>query len=102
MTAASLEAIHFIDQYIEWISCYDPHSLLKTTDGGDHWAEIYDFGEDHIRELVFTDENNGWGISGAKLYKTLIKIYFLFLQSNRKYKNALLQNPLFLVVFSGK
>ncbi len=71
ITSASLEAIHFINQHTGWISCYDPNILLKTNDGGVSWAEIYDFGENHMRELVFTDEDNGWGYSGAKLFKTM-------------------------------
>jgi len=70
LTSASLEDIHFIDQYTGWISCYDPHVLLKTDDGGESWTEIHDFGDNFINDLAFADENMGWGCSGNNLLKT--------------------------------
>lgn len=57
-TLAWLKAVHFVDADHGWIAG-GSGTFLKTTDGGKTWQREK-VTRDNIRDVVFTDRENGW------------------------------------------
>lgn len=58
-TLAWLKDIFFIDANKGWISGSDG-TLLETVDGGKNWKQNKKFTGDTIRQIYFSDSQNGW------------------------------------------
>ena len=65
-TLAWLKAVDFIDNDNGWIAG-GSGTLLKTSDGGKTWQRKT-VTRDNIRDVVFTDRDNGWLLCEQSVY----------------------------------
>ncbi len=62
LTDKSLSAVCFIDQENGWIAGYE--TILKTTDGGQTWNELWT-GIHSFQDICFVDDDHGWVIGDS-------------------------------------
>lgn len=58
-TLAWLRTVYFINEKTGWIGG-SGGTLLETTDGGKNWDRLRNFTSDTIRQIYFSDKENGW------------------------------------------
>ncbi len=66
-TLAWLHSVHFTDAKTGWIGG-SKGTLLGTTDGGKTWTKKVGVTQDTIRQVIFTDKNNGWLLCERDIY----------------------------------
>ena len=66
-TLAWLHSIYFVDQERGWI-VGSRGTLLNTLDGGKNWKQGKKFTGDNIRDVYFSDAQNGWLLCESDIY----------------------------------
>ncbi len=66
-TLAWLHDVYFINETKGWIAG-SGGTLLATTDGGKNWKKIINFTQDNLKQVYFSDENNGWLLCERNIY----------------------------------
>ena len=66
-TLAWLQTVFFVNEKTGWIGG-SSGILLETRDGGNSWKQAEKFTGDTIREIYFSDENNGWMLCERDIY----------------------------------
>lgn len=66
-TLAWLHSVHFTDSKMGWIAG-SKGTLLHTVDGGKTWTKKVGVTQDTIRQVIFTDKNNGWLLCERDIY----------------------------------
>lgn len=66
-TLAWLQDIYFISEKKGWIAGSDG-TFLETADGGESWRQAAKFTSDTIRQVYFSDDQNGWLLCERSVY----------------------------------
>jgi photosystem II stability/assembly factor-like uncharacterized protein len=67
-TMTWLHSVFFIDQNRGW-AAGGKGTLLRTEDGGKTWKTTYTSVDDVVRDIFFVDEQNGWLVCEANVYR---------------------------------
>ena len=71
-TLSWFHSVFFLDQNRGW-AIGSKGVLLKTADGGETWRFRPKPGEDNLRDIYFTDEQNGWLVCERNIYELKTK-----------------------------
>ncbi|MGI8467600.1 MAG: WD40/YVTN/BNR-like repeat-containing protein [Pyrinomonadaceae bacterium] len=66
-TFAWLHSIYFVNEKQGWITGSNG-TFLKTSDGGLTWKQTKKFTEDNLRDVYFSDAQNGWLLCERDIY----------------------------------
>ena len=66
-TLAWLHDVYFVNENQGWIAG-SGGTLLATIDGGENWKKIINFTQDNIKQVYFSDKNNGWLLCERSIY----------------------------------
>ena len=67
-TMAWLHAVYFLNQNTGWVAGSNG-TLLFTSDGGRSWHKMRRPTEDALRDVYFSDEQNGWLVCDREVFK---------------------------------
>ena len=67
-TMAWLHSVYFLNHKIGWVAGGNG-TLLFTNDGGDTWHKMRRPTEDSLRDVYFSDEQNGWLVCDRAVFK---------------------------------